>query len=91
MVKAYNRFKDQNFTILSVSMDKSRKSWLEAVQADGLFWQQLCSLGPQNAESAQNFGVTSIPRNFLIDPKGKIIAMDLRGHELQDKLFELFK
>ncbi|MDR2281759.1 MAG: AhpC/TSA family protein [Sphingobacterium sp.] len=91
LLQAYAAYQNKNFTILGVSLDKSRKAWLDAVKQDGLPWHHVSSLNPQKAESALKYGVTSIPRNFLIDPTGKIIAMDLRGHELESRLPQLIK
>jgi peroxiredoxin len=91
LISAYNDFKDRNFTILSISMDNSRNAWLKAVHNDGLTWQQVSALDPQKSESAFKYGIKSIPRNFLIDPSGRIVAMDLRGKDLAAKLTEILK
>jgi peroxiredoxin len=91
LLAAYKDFKDRNFTILSISMDNSRQNWLKAIHEDGLPWQHISALDPQHSESAIKYGVKSIPRNFLIDPTGKIVAMDLRGKELAAKLAEVLK
>lgn len=87
--QAYDAYKDSNFTIVSVSMDNSKNAWLKAVHDDKLDWQQLSALNPLTSESANKYGVKAIPRNFLIDPNGKIIAMDLRGRDIQEKLKEV--
>lgn len=89
LVTAWEQFKDSNFTILSVSLDKSKSAWLKAIQDDGLPWQHLSALNPEASESAHKYGIKTIPRNFLIDPSGKIIAMDIRGNVIQEKLKEL--
>jgi peroxiredoxin len=88
VVKVYNRFKDKNFTILSVSLDKagSKGSWLSAVKSDGLTWTQVSDLKFWNNSAALLYYITSIPSNFLIDPNGKIIARDLRGQDLENEL-----
>ncbi|GGH63559.1 peroxiredoxin [Filimonas zeae] len=86
---AYDAYKDSNFTILSVSMDNSKNAWLKAVHDDKLSWQQLSALNPLTSESANKYGIKAIPRNFLIDPTGKIIAMDLRGKDILEKLKEV--
>jgi thiol-disulfide isomerase/thioredoxin len=88
---AYQNYKDNNFTILSVSLDNSRKNWISAIQTDSLPWLQVSNLDPQRSESVFKYGVKAIPRNFLVDPTGKIIAMDLRGKDLNGKLAEIFK
>jgi peroxiredoxin len=91
VVKAYNSFKDKNFTILGVSLDNSKIAWLNAIKSDGLTWTQVSDLkGWQNAV-AQLYGVKSIPQNFLIDPNGIIIETNLRGAELHKKLSEIIK
>lgn len=91
LLKAYNDFKDRNFTILSVSLDNARSNWLKAIHEDGLPWQQVSALDPQRSESALKYGVKSIPRSFLVDPQGRIVAMDMRGKELAEKLDVLLK
>ncbi|MBB3054518.1 TlpA disulfide reductase family protein [Mucilaginibacter gotjawali] len=88
VVKAYNKYKDKNFTILSVSLDKpeGRNSWLSAIKTDGLSWTQVSDLKFWNNEAATLYSITSIPSNFLIDPNGKIVAKDLRGGDLENML-----
>ena len=89
VVKAYNKFKDKNFTILSVSLDQSKNAWMKAINADHLTWNHVSDLQQWNNEVARMYHIQSIPGNFLIDPKGKIIARDLRGADLEKKLCEL--
>lgn len=91
VVKAYNRFKDKNFTILGVSLDDNRDRWLRAINQDGLAWTQVSDLRGWGNEVAVQYGVQSIPTNFLVDPNGKIIARNLRGEELEAKLEQLLK
>lgn len=91
VVKAYNRFKDKNFTILGVSLDDNRERWLRAISQDGLAWTQVSDLRGWGNEVAVQYGVQSIPTNFLVDPAGKIIARNLRGEELEAKLEQLLK
>ncbi len=92
VVKAYNRFKGKNFTVVGVSLDKpdAKASWLNAIKSDGLNWTQVSDLQYWNNAAAGLYHVTSIPQNFLIDPKGKIVAKNLRGDDLENKLVELF-
>ncbi len=91
VVKAYNAYKDKNFTVLGVSLDKEdgKAAWLSAIKADGLNWTQVSDLKYWNNQAAALYYVSSIPANFLIDPNGKIIAKDLRGDDLENKLKEL--
>jgi thiol-disulfide isomerase/thioredoxin len=89
VVIAYNKFKAKNFTILSVSLDKSRDPWLQAIKEDNLTWTHVSDLKFWNNDVAVKYHIQSIPQNFLIDPTGKIVAKNLRGADLGSKLSEL--
>lgn len=91
VVKVYNHFKDKNFTIVGISLDKQDGAfaWLNAIRTDHLAWTQLSDLKFWNNAVARLYFVQSIPKNFLIDPSGKIIAQDLRGDDLEAKLEEV--
>ncbi len=89
VVRAYNQFKDKNFTILGVSLDRTKDAWLKAIDDDKLAWTHVSDLKFWNNEVARLYKVESIPQNFLLDPQGKIIAKNLRGEELMAKLKEL--
>jgi peroxiredoxin len=93
VVKAFNTFKDKNFTILGISLDAERQkeAWLKAIKDDNLTWEQVSDLKGWENEAAKQYMVRSIPQNFLLNPEGKIIAKNLRGDELQTKLTELLK
>lgn len=92
VVDAYNKFKDKNFTVYSVSLDKDRDSWIAAIKEDGLAWPyHVSDLKYWQSEASAKYGVQGIPANFLIDPAGKIIATDLRGDDLHKKLEEVLK
>jgi peroxiredoxin len=82
IVKAFNKFKTKNFTVLGVSLDQDKAKWLEAIKKDGLAWSHVSDLKYWNNAVAAKFGIQSIPASFLIDPTGKIIARDLRGADL---------
>ena len=89
LVQAYGRFKDKNFTIVGVSLDRKDGAfaWLNAIRMDHMGnWAQLSDLKYWNNAVAQLYFVQSIPKNFLIDPSGKIIAEDLRGNDLEAEL-----
>ncbi|HEY1061068.1 MAG TPA: AhpC/TSA family protein [Daejeonella sp.] len=89
VVHAYKQFKDKGFTVFGVSLDRDKKSWLAAIREDNLNWQHVSDLKYWGSEAAALYKVSSIPRNFLLDPNGKIIGRDLRGPDLLDKLNEL--
>jgi len=91
VVAAYNAYKDQGFTVLGVSLDKEtgQGAWVKAIAADGLVWHQVSDLKYWQNAAARQYGVQSIPQNFLLDPTGKIVATNLRGEELPTKLAQL--
>jgi peroxiredoxin len=95
VVKAYNTFKNKNFSILGISLDYpgEKEAWLKAVKDDNLTWTQVSDLKgwESNVVPVYNFGETGIPFNVLVDPDGKIIAERLRGSKLVEKLGELLK
>ena len=88
VVAVYNKFKAKNFAILSVSLDKSRDPWLQAIKEDNLTWTHVSDLKFWNNDVAVKYHVQAIPQNFLIDPTGKIVAKNLRGTDLESKLCE---
>ncbi|MDI3320946.1 TlpA disulfide reductase family protein [Pinibacter soli] len=92
VVQAYGKFKDKNFTVYSVSLDKGndKDKWIKAIETDHLgAWTNVSDLKYWGSEAALKYGITGIPQNFLIDPKGKIIATNLRGEALEKKLEEV--
>lgn len=82
VLAAYNEFKGKNFTVLGISLDNDKDKWKDAVTKDGLIWQHVSELRGWESTVAAVYGVRSIPSNFLVDPAGKIIAMNLRGDDL---------
>ncbi|MDD3526894.1 MAG: TlpA disulfide reductase family protein, partial [Bacteroidales bacterium] len=90
VVEAWQKYHDQGFTVFGVSLDQKKQSWLDAIAADSLTWTQVSDLQYWNNKASNMYAVSSIPANFLIDPQGVIIAKDLRGEDLQNKLKELF-
>lgn len=91
LVKAYQQYKSRNFEILSITLDQSRDKWLKAVTEDGYTWPQVGDLKGWENQAARQFGVMGIPFNFLLDPNGVIIARNLRGDALEQKLKEILK
>lgn len=89
LIKAYNSYQAKGFKIISISMDTNKALWLKAVNEDKLSWLQLSDLKGMQSETRKKYGVTLLPMNFLIDKEGKIIARDLRGMELINKLKEV--
>ncbi len=93
VVKAYNQYKDKNFTILGVSLDNenSKAAWISAIKTDNLNWNHASDLKGFNNVAARLYYIESIPQNFLINPEGKIIAKGLRGEDLINTLNEILK
>jgi Peroxiredoxin len=96
VVKAYNNFKDKNFTVLSFSLDEEKENgkrrWLSAIKDDELdAWTHISELAGWGSKAVKLYGIQGIPTNYLIDPSGKIIAKNLRGEALEQKLAEVLK
>ena len=89
VVAAYNKFKDKNFTILGVSLDQKKDEWLKAIQADQLDWQHISDLKYWSSIVVPMYNIQGIPYNVLLDPEGKVIAENLRGAQLENKLNEV--
>ncbi len=90
VLKAYAKYHDKGFDVLGVSLDKTKDSWLAAIEKDGLIWHHVSDLKGWQNEAAKLYGVTSIPHTVLLDKEGKIIARNLRGEALDAKLAEIF-
>ncbi|WP_316799739.1 TlpA disulfide reductase family protein [Pedobacter frigidisoli] len=93
LVAAYQRFKSKGFTVFSVSVDKmtTRPAWLKAIREDKLDWTNASDLMGWDSVPSKLYGISVVPQNFLIDPAGKVLAINLHGPALQQKLEELFK
>ena len=90
VVKLYNKYKNKNFTIYSISLDQDRKKWIDAINQDQLSWpNHVSELTGWKSTPGIQYGVSSIPKTFLIDKDGIIIGYDLRGSTLEKKLSEL--
>lgn len=91
VVAAYNQFKNKNFTILGVSLDSDKASWLKAIQKDGLTWMHISDLKMWETSVVNTYQFEGIPFNVLIDPHGKVIATNLRGPALEQQLQQILK
>ena len=90
VVRLYNKYKNQNFTVYSVSFDQQKEKWLNAIKQDQLTWpNHVSELTGWKSTPGAKYGVTSIPKTFLIDKNGIIIDYDLRGKALEKKLLEI--
>ena len=91
VVAAYKKFKDKNFTILGVSLDKEKAEWIQAIKDDQLSWTHVSDLKQWESSMVKLYQFDGIPFNVLVDPQGKIIATGLRGEDLDNKLASIFK
>lgn len=89
--KAYADFRKRGFEIYGVSFDSDRDNWLQAVARHGMKWIHVSELNGFDNQAAKDYSVQGIPSNFLIDSQGTIVATNLRGDELHQKLAELLK
>jgi peroxiredoxin len=91
VAKAYAAYQNKNFTVVSISLDSqsARAAWLKAIQDDNLTWHQVSDLHGFNTEVAQQYAITAIPQNFLLDPQGRIVAKNLRGEALSQTLAQV--
>ena len=90
VVRLYNKYHDMGFDILGVSLDNKKERWLAAIEKDGLTWHHISDLKGWKSGPAGIYGIRSIPSTILLDKEGKIIARNLRAHQLEGKLKELF-
>lgn len=92
VVAAFEKFKDQNFTVLGVSLDRpgKKEDWMKAIHDDKLEqWPHVSDLQFWNSPVVKLYSIRGIPQNYLLDPEGKIIASNLRGPALEEKLKEV--
>lgn len=90
VVKAYQKYNDQGFTVLGVSLDRNKENWLKAIEEDNLTWTQVSDLEGWDNRVSKKYGVMSIPQNYLLDEEGVIVAKNIRGEDLHNKLEEIF-
>lgn len=91
LLAAYQQLKDKNFEVVAVSLDQSKPSWVNAVKVDGMPWIQVSDLKGWQNEVAIKYGITAVPQNLLVNPEGVIVAKNLRGEDLTEKLKAFIK
>ena len=90
LVVQFNKYKDDNFVIIGVSLDNNRTSWINGINNDGLIWPNMSDLKEWNSIAVSTYELTYIPSSVLIDPDGIIIAKNLKGEALNEKLQAIF-
>ena len=91
IVAAWEKFKNKNFTILGVSLDRKKEPWLAAIEKDRLTWTHVSDLKDWKSDAAVAYAIRWIPMNSLLDPDGVILATGLEGEALHQKLEEVLK
>jgi peroxiredoxin len=87
----YKRLKDKGFEVFGVSIDSKKANWLKAIKQDKIKYTQVNDIGGWNSTVAATFGVEQIPTSFLLDKTGRIVAIDLEGKSLENKVLELLQ
>lgn len=91
LTAAYALLKNQNIIFIGISVDESKASLVKAIEKDNISWAQLASFNGYNEKTALDYSINGVPSNFLINPKGLIIARDLKGNELAQKIIDNMK
>ncbi len=89
VVSLYKKYHDRGFNIIGVSLDKSKEAWIKAIKKDSMEWLHVSNLKFWQEPIAKLYGVSAIPQTFLLNSQGIIVAKNLRGKELEDKIVEL--
>ena len=89
VLAAYKKYKAQGFEVFGVSIDTKKNEWLKAISQDRTNYTQVIDVGGFYSPVAEKYGLDQIPTSFLLDKTGKIIAIDLQGAELENKIKEL--
>lgn len=91
IVAQYQKYKDEGFTVYSVSLDMKKQDWVNAIDKDKLLWpNHVSDLKFWYSEPATRYGIEAIPANFLLDENGVVLARNLRGEALEVFLNEMF-
>ena len=91
VINCYEKYHGKGFEVIGISFDNKQEPWLAAIKRLNMTWPQLSDLKGWKSLAAVTFGITSIPANILVDPKGRIVALDLRGSALVAKLQEIYQ
>lgn len=91
MVKLYEQYHDKGLNVIGVSLDRKKEDWVKAIETDKLPWPQVSHLEYGNDPIAKMYNVSSIPATFVLDENGVIVAKDLRGEALYEKIGELLQ
>ncbi len=90
VVALYGKYQEKGFEVFGVSLDRKKEDWVKAIEQDGLNWTHVSDLKYFQSEAAALYRIEAIPATYLLDKEGKIIAKNLRGEALKDRLAEIF-
>lgn len=86
----YEKYHAKGFEVVGVSFDNSAEAWKSAIKSIGMKWPNISDLKGWKCAAAPLYGINAIPANVLLDGEGKIVATDLRGEDLGEKLKEIY-
>jgi peroxiredoxin len=86
LVRAYRKFRSENFEIIGVSLDRKKEDWLQAIEEDQLSWIHVSDLKYFDSQAARDYNISAIPFSVLINPEGIIVEKNLRGTALEKAL-----
>ena len=89
--KLYKKYKDSGFEVFAVSLDVNKPLWLKAIKRDKLTYMQVIDNSGWLSKVAEKYYIDALPTNFLLDKSGKIVAINIEGKELFDKVKELLQ
>ena len=87
----YQKYHEQGFDIISISLDKSRDAWLKALGAEDMPWPQISDLKAWDGPVTQDYGIQAIPFVFLLDRQGNIALKNLHGDKLESAISQLLE
>ncbi|MFZ2431913.1 MAG: TlpA disulfide reductase family protein, partial [Lutibacter sp.] len=86
----YSAYNAKGFEIYGISLDSKRENWLNAIDKDKRIWTEVSTVEGFKTAVSVEYGITALPTNFLIDASGKIVAVNIHGRELKEKIDALF-
>lgn len=86
VIKLYDKYKAKGFEVFGVSIDSKKKDWLKAIAQDKITYPQVNDKAGWYSKTTEMYGVNAIPNTFLLDKTGKIVAIDLDGEQLENKV-----
>ena len=90
-VKAwYEKYKDKGFQVVGVSFDTDQEAWEKAVKDLGISWPQFSELKGWKNQALRLYDIRGIPATILYSPDGKVVATQLNGEGLRNKLAEIY-